>query len=163
AAEINRGRVPYRDIVMPLPGPAAFYLLAGVFRLTGESFTAARVTMAVMSSALAALLYLLARGAMARWAAILVGLAFLSCRLCAVLLPTLASFAAAGALPSLYDQAVRTAFRGLVEFDYLRLPNLRPLLAQDPVLRAHIGEYAPSVLVTLYWDRITASPLFHDT
>src|SRR5438093_967393 len=249
AAEINRGRVPYRDIVMPLPGPAAFYLLAGVFRLTGESFTAARVTMAVMSSALAALLYLLARGAMARWAALLVGLAFLSCRLwafphwlfyhyasCAgfftglgyalasaalgrgsptraalagtaagvaflakqdlggagalglgvallllarerrfvtgaafaagvgaVLLPTLASFAAAGALPSLYDQTVRTAFRGLVEFDYLRLPNLRPLLAQDPVLRAHIGEYAPSVLVTLYWDRITASPLFHDT
>src|SRR5438093_430687 len=81
AAEINRGRVPYRDIVMPLPGPAAFYLLAGVFRLTGESFTAARVTMAVMSSALAALLYLLARGAMARWAALLVGLAFLSCRL----------------------------------------------------------------------------------
>src|SRR2546430_17564149 len=66
AAEINRGRVPYRDIVMPLPGPAAFYLLAGVFRLTGESFTAARVTMAVLSSPPAPILYLLAPAAMAR-------------------------------------------------------------------------------------------------
>jgi len=249
AAEINRGKVPYRDIVMPLPGPAAFYLLAGVFRLTGDSFTAARATMAVMSSALTAFLYLLARGAMTRWTALLVGLAFLSCRLwafphwlfyhyascagfftglgyalvcaalgrvspvpaalagiaggvallakqdvggagtlglgiallllggerrvvmgaafaagvCAVLLPTLALFAAAGALPSLFDQAVRTAFRGFVQFDYLRLPNLRPLFHQDPLLRAHLGEYAPSVLVTLYWDRITTSPLFRGT
>jgi hypothetical protein len=249
AAEINRGKIIYRDIIMPLPGPAAFYLLAGLFRMTGESFPASRVLMAVMSSGLAAVLYLLARGVTSRWVAALVGLAFLSLRLwgfphwlfyhyascagvflalaftllsralnptrvsllvlagtaggisflakqdvggaglvglaaaalllggtrrlismtalaggaLAVVGPTLIFFAANGALYSLLDQAVFTAFRGYDEFPYLQLPNVFPLLSQDAALRQHIGEYAPSILVTLYWPQITASSVFRDT
>src|SRR5256885_29838 len=109
AAEINRGRVPYRDMVMPLPGPAAFYLLAGVAFLAKQDLGGA----GALGLGVALLL-------LARERRFVTGAAF-AAGLCAVLLPTLASFAAAGALPSLYDQAVRTAFRGLVEFDYLRL------------------------------------------
>ena len=81
AAEINRGKVPYRDIIIPGPGPAAFYLLAGVFRLTGPTFAASRLAMAVVSSAMAPLTYLLARGAMGRAPALLAALAFVACRL----------------------------------------------------------------------------------
>jgi hypothetical protein len=76
AAEINRGKVLYRDIIIPAPGPGAFHLLAWIFRLGGTSFGAARLTSAVMSSAMPVLLYVLARGASSRWAALLVGLAF---------------------------------------------------------------------------------------
>ena len=71
AAELLRGKVLYRDVIMPDPGPAAFYLLAWLFRLTGPSFGAARVAAAILSSAMAALLYLMARGAMSRWPALL--------------------------------------------------------------------------------------------
>jgi hypothetical protein len=80
AAEIARGKVLFRDVISPLPGPFAFYLLAGVFELTGPSFGASRVLMAAMSSAVAGLVYLLARGATGRAAAFLAGAAFLACR-----------------------------------------------------------------------------------
>src|SRR5439155_7884250 len=75
AAELYRGRALYRDVVRPDPGPAAFYLLPSLFRVTGPSFVAARVAVAALSSAMAALLYLFARSAMRRWPALLVGLA----------------------------------------------------------------------------------------
>jgi dolichyl-phosphate-mannose-protein mannosyltransferase len=249
AAEINRGKVMYRDIIIPAPGPATFYLLAALFRVTGNSFLASRGAIAVVSSALAAVLFLLVRGAVSRPVALLAGLAFLTVRLWAfphwlffhyatlagflvatayllvawaleraslrlvalaglvagvgvlakqdvggaglvglaatiVLLggvprfmglvalgvgalvaavPTLAYFASQGALGSLFDQTVRWTFRAFAEFDYLRLPHLPPFLAQDPDLRSHIGEYAPSILVTLYWKAITASALFRQT
>ena len=249
AAEINRGKVMYRDIIIPAPGPATFYLLAGIFRVTGDSFLASRVAIAVASSALAAVLFLLVRGAVSRPVAVLAGLAVVAGRLwafphwhffhyatfgslcvaaayallarglerpslfavglagvaagtavlakqdiggaglvglaAAVVLiggaprlralvalgagalapavPTLGFFAAHGALGALFDQTIRWTFRAYAEFDYLRLPNLRPLLAQDPVLRSHIGEYAPSLLVTLHWKEITASALYRDT
>jgi hypothetical protein len=78
-------------------------------------------------------------------------------------LPTVAFFAAQGALGSLFDQTVRWTFQAFAEFDYLRLPGLWPLFTQDPDLRSHIGEYAPSLLISLYWNRITTSALFRDT
>ena len=80
AAELLRGKVLYRDVIMPDPGPAAFYLLAWLFRLTGPSFGVARAAVAILSSAMAALLYLMARSAMSRCPALLVGLAFISWR-----------------------------------------------------------------------------------
>ena len=66
AAEIDRGKVLYRDVIMPDPGPGVFYLLAGLLRATGPSLTAARLAIAALSSAMPGLLYLIARGAMPR-------------------------------------------------------------------------------------------------
>src|SRR5439155_360122 len=83
AAEIDRGKVLYRDVIMPDPGPGVFYLLAGLLRATGPSFTAARLAIAVLSSAMAALLYLIARGAMPRGPALLAGLGFVPLRMLA--------------------------------------------------------------------------------
>jgi hypothetical protein len=43
AAEINRGRLLYRDVYVDAPFPAAFYVLAGWFRLLGTSVWAERL------------------------------------------------------------------------------------------------------------------------
>jgi len=80
AAEIGRGKVMYRDVIIPGPGPVAFYALAALFRLTGPSFAASRVAIAVVSAAMAVLVYLLARAVAGRWAAALAGVGFLACR-----------------------------------------------------------------------------------
>ena len=249
AAEINRGQVMYRDMVIPAPGPAAFHLLAGLFRLTGDSFPASRMAIAVVSSLLPAVLFLLVRGAVARPVAALAGAGFLAYRLwafphwhffhyatcaaflialayallaralerrslglapfagavagvafltkqdvggaalvglaaatlllggprrlaalvslgagaLAAVLPILGYFAARGALGPLVEQTVLWTLRAFAQIDYLRLPNFRPFLSQDPALRSHIAEYAPALLVTLYWGQITASALFRET
>ncbi len=72
----------------------------------------------------------------------------------AVVLPSLAWFAWQGALDDLVNQAFLVPLSGALQFTYTRLPNLTPLFAQDPALRAEIGSYFPSILATLWWGTI---------
>ena len=254
AAEIDRGKVLYRDVIMPDPGPGVFYLLAGLLRATGPSLTAARLAIAALSSAMAGLLYLIARGAMPRWPALLAGLGFVPLRMlafpvwhgfhyasCGAFLVTLAFalllvglrrarpglvavagavgglgfvtrqdlgaasllalliatalvaerparrasvvglavgaglvvlgvvtfFTAQDALGPLVQQTVLTPLagrsRGVGAWSYQQMPALRPFLAQDPVLRASLLWYAPSIVGTLYWDALVGSRVFQQT
>ncbi len=232
AAEIDRGKVLYRDVIMPDPGPGVFYLLAGLLRATGPSLTAA----------------------MPRWPALLAGLGFVPLRLlafpgwhgfhyasCGAFLVTLAFalllvglrrarpglvavagavgglgfvtrqdlgaasllamliatalvaerparrasvvglavgaglvvlgvvtfFTAQDALGPLVQQTVLTPLagrsRGVGAWRYQQMPALRPFLAQDPVLRASLLWYAPSIVGTLYWDALVGSRVFQQT
>lgn len=80
-----------------------------------------------------------------------------------VVLPVLAAFALAGALPALIRQSVLVPLRGAASGAYPGLPPLSPFLAQDPVLREQIGSYLPSILLTLRWEAIAAGWAYRDT
>ncbi len=80
----------------------------------------------------------------------------------ALIVPTLGWYAAQGALPALVRQTLLVPLSGAARFDYTRLPALWPFFAQDPELRAQIGSYLPSILATLWWDRINPSPLWRE-
>lgn len=97
-----------------------------------------------------ALLLIGALGARSRLARLAPAAAF-SLGLAAVLLPSLAAFAWAGALGDLVRQAILVPLSGALGFHYTRLPALWPLFSQDPALRAEIGSYFPSILATLWW------------
>ncbi len=80
----------------------------------------------------------------------------------APIVPALAWYAAQGALPALIRQTLFVPLSGAARFDYTRLPAPWPLFTQDPELRAQIGSYLPSILATLWWDRINASPFWRE-
>jgi 4-amino-4-deoxy-L-arabinose transferase-like glycosyltransferase len=68
-----------------------------------------------------------------------------------VVLPIAAFFAWHGALPAMIQQTVIFPFSVMSEFDYTRLPDIRPFFSQDPALRHQIGSYFPSLPATLWW------------
>jgi len=80
-----------------------------------------------------------------------------------VVIPSLAYFAWHGALDELIHQAFLVPLSGAMAFSYTRLPNLTPLFAQDPALRAEIGSYFPSILATLWWSWIGTGELYRNT
>ncbi|MBY0280512.1 hypothetical protein K2Z84_34690 [Candidatus Binatia bacterium] len=80
-----------------------------------------------------------------------------------VVLPSLAYFAAVGALDDLVNQAFLVPLSGAMQFTYTRLPNWTPLFAQDPALRAEIGSYFPSILATLWWGTIGTGHVWKQT
>jgi hypothetical protein len=80
-----------------------------------------------------------------------------------VLGPAAAALAGAGALRPLVTQAVLLPLSGARNFSYTRLPPLRPLLHQDPLLREQIGSYLPAILLTLRWEAIAAGWLYRET
>ena len=61
------------------------------------------------------------------------------------------TLAGSGALGAMIQQAIVVPMSGAMRFTYTRLPDLTPLLRQDPALRAEIGSYFPSILATLWW------------
>ncbi|MEO2168904.1 MAG: hypothetical protein ABGY42_12450, partial [bacterium] len=69
----------------------------------------------------------------------------------AAVLPIAAFFAWQGALPAMIQQTVVFPFSVMSEFDYTRLPDIRPFFTQDPALRQQIGSYFPSLPATLWW------------
>ncbi|MFP6664395.1 MAG: hypothetical protein VCC00_09365 [Deltaproteobacteria bacterium] len=69
----------------------------------------------------------------------------------AVVLPVAAFFAWHGALPAMIQQTVVFPFSVMSEFDYTRLPDIRPFFTQDAALRQQIGSYFPSLPATLWW------------
>ena len=81
----------------------------------------------------------------------------------ALVVPTLALFAAAGALGALIDQTFFRPLSLVTGFAYTRLPSLAPLLHQDAALRADIGSYLPAILLTLRWDTIAAGWVYRET
>jgi hypothetical protein len=81
----------------------------------------------------------------------------------ALVVPAAAYFAAHGALGDLVAQTFTQPLAAAARFDYPRLPPLRPLLGQDAVVRAGIGSYFPSILLTLHWDAIEAHWLYRAT
>lgn len=80
-----------------------------------------------------------------------------------VVVPTLAAFGLAGALPALVRQSLLVPLRGAESGTYPGLPPILPLFGQDPVLREKIGSYLPSILLTLRWEAIAASHAFRET
>lgn len=80
-----------------------------------------------------------------------------------VVLPALGWFAWHGALDELVQQAFLVPLSGALQFSYTRLPSLSPLFAQDPALRAEIGNYFPSILATLWWSWIGTGHLYRQT
>jgi hypothetical protein len=81
-----------------------------------------------------------------------------------VLGPALGLLAWAGALGGLVEQAIVVPLRGATQFvAYPRLPALRPLLSQDPQIRAQLENYFPSILLTLRRDELMASWLWRET
>lgn len=68
-----------------------------------------------------------------------------------VVLPSLGYFAWHGALDEMLEQTVLFPFAMMGGLAFPRLPDLWPLLGQDPALRAEIGNYFPSILATLWW------------
>lgn len=80
-----------------------------------------------------------------------------------VVVPSLAYFAWQGALDDLVNQAFLVPLSGALQFTYTRLPNLTPLFAQDPALRAEIGSYFPSILATLWWGTIGTGHVWKHT
>ena len=81
ATEILRGKVLYRDVIIPAPFPAAFYLLAAVFRLFGATLEVSRVVAVVMFTAMAACVHRLARAVMGPAPALAAGLLFVAYRM----------------------------------------------------------------------------------
>lgn len=80
-----------------------------------------------------------------------------------IVVPTLATFVAAGAFDALLDQTFFRPLSIVTGFTYTRLPPIRPLFHQDAALRGAIGAYLPAVLLTLRWDTIAASWLYRET
>lgn len=60
AERILNGQVPYRDF-FSFYTPGSFYLLAGLFRVFGDSFAVARISLAVVGAICSVLTYVLAR------------------------------------------------------------------------------------------------------
>ena len=60
AERILRGEVPYRDF-FSFYTPGSFYLVAGMFRVFGDSFVVGRTSIAIVGSGLSGVTYLLAR------------------------------------------------------------------------------------------------------
>jgi hypothetical protein len=81
----------------------------------------------------------------------------------AVVLPVLGAIAASGALDALVDQTFVRPLSIVTSSTYPSLPALKPLLHQDPALRAEIGSYFPAILLTLRWDAIAAGHVYRDT
>ncbi|MBM4265079.1 MAG: hypothetical protein FJ144_00465 [Deltaproteobacteria bacterium] len=74
---INRGLVPYRDVTIDAPFPAAFYLLAWWFRLTGTSVESSRLLVLGAFALYAVAFYRIARALLPRtWSLALVVLLF---------------------------------------------------------------------------------------
>lgn len=80
-----------------------------------------------------------------------------------VVVPALGYFAWHGALDELVQQAFLVPLSGALRFSYTRLPNLSPFFAQDPELRAEIGNYFPSILATLWWGWIGTGRIYRQT
>ncbi len=77
--------------------------------------------------------------------------------------PALAALAAAGALGAFVQATVVLPLSGAMRFPYVGLPPLRPLFRQDPVLRAAVGHYLPSILATVRWEEIAYGRLWRET
>ena len=74
-----------------------------------------------------------------------------------------AALAARGLLDEFVRQTVLAPLAGARTFSYVRLPSLRPLLHQDPALRAGLWNYLPPLLLELRWPQLQASALYRDT
>src|SRR5262249_21708628 len=62
------------------------------------------------------------------------------------LVPALAALAWAGALRDLVQQTMVMPLRVIEAAQYPHLPSLRPLLRQNPQIRAQLDSYLPSIL-----------------
>src|SRR5437773_11733427 len=60
AERILAGQIPYRDF-FSFYTPGSFYLLAGLFRIFGDSFAVARISLALVGAICSVLTYVLAR------------------------------------------------------------------------------------------------------
>ena len=81
AAEVMRGKLLYRDIIIPNPLPGCFYLLGALFRLFGPTLQVARLLVVAMFTITAACVYRLARTALGPGAATAAGLVFVAYRM----------------------------------------------------------------------------------
>lgn len=70
AERILRGEVPYRDF-FSFYTPGSYYLLAGMFRIFGDSFVVARTSIAIIGAGTSVVSYLLARRVCSRRIALL--------------------------------------------------------------------------------------------
>lgn len=70
AERILRGEMPYRDF-FTFYTPGSFYLLAGIFRVFGDSFIVARTSIAIAGAEFSLITYLLARRVCSRQIALL--------------------------------------------------------------------------------------------
>jgi hypothetical protein len=77
--------------------------------------------------------------------------------------PALAALAWAGALRDLVQQTIVMPLRVMEFAQYPHLPPLRPLLGQNPQIRAQLDSYVPSILVTLRRQEIVGSWLWRET
>ena len=60
AERILAGQIPYRDF-FSFYTPGSYYLLAGLFRIFGDSFAVARISLALVGAICSVLTYVLAR------------------------------------------------------------------------------------------------------
>ena len=81
ATEILRGKVLYRDVVIPAPFPGCFYLLAAVFRLFGPTLEVSRVLAVVVFTVMALCVHRLARAVMPPTPALATALLFVAYRM----------------------------------------------------------------------------------
>ncbi len=81
ATEILRGKVLYRDVVIPAPFPGCFYLLAAVFRLFGPTLEVSRVVAVVVFTVMALCVHRLARAVMPPAPALATALLFVAYRM----------------------------------------------------------------------------------
>jgi hypothetical protein len=81
AAEVMRGKVLYRDVIIPNPLPGSFWLLGALFRLFGPTLQVARLLVVCLFTVTAACVYRLARTALAPAAATAAGLLFVAYRM----------------------------------------------------------------------------------
>src|SRR5690242_16244961 len=70
ATRVLAGQVPYRDF-FSFYTPGSFYLVAGLFRVFGNSFAVARTSLAVAGALCSMITYLLARRVCSRWISVL--------------------------------------------------------------------------------------------
>jgi hypothetical protein len=76
--------------------------------------------------------------------------------------PIVLALGYAGALGDFYFQTVTAPLAKALDYPYLRMPPLATL-GQDPVVRARIADYLPSVLITVGWEPIARSRLYRET
>ena len=70
AERVLRGELPYRDF-FTFYTPGSFYLVAGIFRVFGDSFIVARTSVAIVGAGFSVVTYLLARRVCSRQMALL--------------------------------------------------------------------------------------------
>ena len=107
------------------------------------------------------------RGRLAQWVAdwfrlTLVSVFWLDLGVATMSAPIVLALWRAGALNDFYFQTVIAPLSKALDYPYLGMPPLTSF-GQDPVVRARIADYLPSVLITVAWESIAESWLYRET